>query len=78
MDVPNAVLDPPGGPTQATDPRQRGPRAGPQKKVFDSFQNHFKNFSQKTGKFLIPIKYRNCYFFSVSYKVSQSGAKGGD
>jgi hypothetical protein len=26
------------------------------KKIFDSFQNQFKNFSQKTGKFLIPIK----------------------
>ena len=36
------------------------------KKVFDSFQNQIKNFSQKTGKFPIPIKYRNCYFFSVS------------
>ena len=35
-------------------------------KKFDSFQNQCKNFSQKTGKFLIPIKYRNCYFFSVS------------
>ena len=37
-----------------------------QKEVFDSFQNRSKNFSPKTGKFLIPIKYRNCYFFSVS------------
>jgi hypothetical protein len=36
------------------------------KKGFDSFQNHSKNISPKTGKFLIPIKYRNCYFFSVS------------
>ena len=36
------------------------------KEVFDSFQNRFKNFSQEAGKFLIPIKYRNCYFFSVS------------
>jgi len=42
-------------------------------KKFDSFQNQFKNFSQMTGKLLIPIKYRNCYFFSVSYKVSQIG-----
>ena len=43
-----------------------GPEMGITNKIFDSFQNHFKNFSQKTGKFLIPIKYRNCYFFSVS------------
>ena len=25
-----------------------------------------KNSSVRTGKFLIPIKYRNCNFFSVS------------
>ena len=46
------------------------------KKVFDSFQNQIKNFSQKTGKFPIPIKYRNCYFFSVSWK-SYQGVSGG-
>ena len=43
-----------------------GKRDRETKEVFDSFQNRSKNFSPKTGKFLIPIKYRNCYFFSVS------------
>ena len=28
----------------------------------------------KSRRFLIPIKYRNCYFFSVSYLGSESGA----
>jgi hypothetical protein len=64
MDVPNNVK------WELTDSRSRGAPGGNAirviKKDFDSFQNHFKNFSPRTGKFLIPIKYRNCYFFSVS------------
>src|SRR3954454_1688348 len=36
------------------------------KKRFDPFQDRSKNCSPKTGKFPIPIKYRNCNFFSVS------------
>ena len=52
-------------------PLGRGKAERAQKEIFDSFQNQFKNFSLMTGKFPIPIKYRNCYFFSVSYQVSQ-------
>ena len=59
----------PGGPRAEGAERGRESRQGGEtytKEVFDSFQNRSKNFSPKTGKFLIPIKYRNCYFFSVS------------
>jgi hypothetical protein len=36
------------------------------KKFLILFRIILKISVQRTGKFLIPIKYRNCYFFSVS------------
>ena len=44
--------------------REGGKRKKTQKKVP---KNRSKNCQSRTGKFLIPIKYRNCIFYSVSY-----------
>ena len=52
---------------------RRRARAAPKKERRRSFSGSIQKFRPKTGKFLIPIKYRNCNFFSVSYKVSDGG-----
>ena len=48
--------------TQLNGKRETGKKT----KEKDFFRSLFRNFEDDPRKFLIPIKYRNCNFFSVS------------